>query len=337
MSRACVRGLIATVVLGSIAVGCGGGGAAKTAAKTPCPTSAQPSIAAKTRDAPPRVPTHGAYFGAFALTGDFSQPSYVASVAQLQTEICRPLAIVHSYLRWKQKFPQQSQLTASRAGQTLLLSWTGTNLAEMASGADDAEIREIAGEVAALHSPVFVELRWEMDRPNLRTIVGSPTTFIAAWDHTRAVFAAAGVSNASWVWCPTAVGFDDDSAPAYYPGAKEVDWICTDAYPKPDGPVEQLSSELASFLKWAVPQRKPIMLGEIGVPESYNASKRTGWIDNAADLVKDTPLIKAVVYFDYNPEDHPATRDYRIEPSSPAAGALRSLAADPWFQPTFGR
>jgi hypothetical protein len=79
------------------------------------------------------------------------------------------------------------------------------------------------------------------------------------------------------------------------------------------------------------------MLGEIGVPESYSASNRTDWINNAAELVKDTPLIKAVVYFDYNPVGHPATRDYRIEPGTPAASALRTLAADPWFQPSFGR
>jgi hypothetical protein len=336
VTRTAARSLLAVaVVLCAVAAGCGG--STKTVVTTPCPPSAQPPMAATTRDAAPRVPTHGAYFGAFALTGDFTQPSFIASVSQLQTEICRPLAIVHSYLRWTQQFPQQSQLKASRSGQTLLLSWTGTNLAEMASGADDAQIRAVADRVAALHSPVFVELRWEMDRPNLRGIVGSPATFISAWDHTRAVFAAAGVTNASWVWCPTAVGFDNGTAPAYYPGAKQVDWICTDAYPKPDGPVEQLSSELASFLKWAVPQGKPLMLGEIGVPESYSASNRTDWINNAAELVKDTPLIKAVVYFDYNPVGHAATRDYRIEPGTPAASALRTLAADPWFQPSFGR
>jgi hypothetical protein len=277
------------------------------------------------------VPAHGADLGAFALTGDFSQPSFTSSVAELQTEICRPLTIVHTYLRWKQPFPLASQLSVSRSGQTLLLSWTGTDLAAMASGADDAGIRTVAAQVASLHSPVFVELRWEMDRPNLRRVVHSAATFIAAWDHTRAIFAQAGVRNASWVWCPTATGFDRGDAPAYYPGANEVDWICTDAYPKPDGPVEQLSTELASFLKWAVPTGKPIMLGEIGVPESYSPSDRSDWIANAADFVKHTPAIKAVVYFDYNPAGHTANRDYRIAPGTAAATAFRALAADPWF------
>jgi hypothetical protein len=327
-----LRLVAATVVLAAGVVGCSS--APKTVAvAVPCPASAQPPAAAVVHDAAPAVPTHGAYFGAFTLAGDFSQPSFASSVTDLQTEICRPLAIVHSYLQWKQPFPLASQLTASRSGQTILLSWTGTDLAAMASGADDTEIRAVAAQVASLHSPVFMELRWEMDRPNLRNIVGSPATFIAAWDHTRALFAQAKVHNASWVWCPTAVGFDRGTAPAYYPGASEVDWICTDAYPTPTGPVEQLSSELSSFLKWALPRGKPIMLGEIGVPESYSPSDRSDWINNAASLVKRTPLIKAVVYFDYNPVGHTADRDYRIEPGSAAAAALRALAADPWFNP----
>jgi hypothetical protein len=282
------------------------------------------------------VPARGAYLGAFTLTGGFSQAAYQASVTDLQTEICRPLAIVHSYLRWKRPFPQASQLTVSRSGQILLLSWTGTDLTEMASGADDAEIRTVARAVAELHSPVFVELRWEMDRPNLATIVHSPATFIAAWDHTRALFTQVGVANASWVWCPTATGFDRGTAPAYYPGASEVDWICTDAYPSPDGPVEQLDTELAAFLAWAVPQGKPLMLGEFGVPESYTPSQRSDWLHRAATLVEHTPQIKAIVYFDYNQRTHSANRDYWIRPGTPPAAALRTIAADPWFHPTPG-
>jgi hypothetical protein len=39
------------------------------------------------------------------------------------------------------------------------------------------------------------------------------------------------VQNAAWVWCPTANGFADGQAAAFYPGNNEVDWICADAYP----------------------------------------------------------------------------------------------------------
>lgn len=326
----------AVVLTVCCAVACSSAPAKKTA--TQCRAAATHSAPTRTvSDAPPPVPETGAYLGAFSLDKPtFTQHQYLTSTAALEVAICRPLDIVHTYLQWDKPFPTESQLAASRRGQILLLSWTGTDMASMASGRDDAEIRTVAAEVASLRSPVFVELRWEMDRPNLRSIVGSPAVFIAAWDRARAVFAQAHVRNASWVWCPTATGFDRGDAPQYYPGGDEVDWICTDAYPTPGAPVEQLKTELATFLKWAEPQGKPLMLGEIGVPQNYPPDARADWISNAADFVKDTPQIKAVVYFNYNPVGHQATRDYRIEPGSRAAAALRALGADPWFNPKPG-
>jgi hypothetical protein len=333
LTRITALRLAATIALcAGCAAGCGS--SPKTTAE--CRTEVSQAAAAATpTDAPPPVPASGAYLGAFALDGTgFTQDHYTNSVVGLETDICRPLDIVHTYLRWDTPFPTKSQLTASRSGQTLLLSWTGTDMATMASGAADTEIRRVAAGVAALRSPVFVELRWEMDRPNLAATVHSAATFIAAWDHARSVFEQAGVTNASWVWCPTSTGFDRGYAPSYYPGASEVDWICTDAYPTPGGPVEQLKPELTAFLGWAARQDKPIMLGEIGVPQNYAPATRAAWINNAAKFVKQTPQIKAVVYFDYNPPGHTSTRDYLIASGTPAATALRQLGADKWFNPS---
>jgi hypothetical protein len=334
LTRGTLFRLVAAIALaGGCAIGCASTASQPSAhCKAAVPNTA---LARTLSDAPPAVPARGAYFGAFALDGStFTQQQFISSVANLEIEICRPLAIVHSYLQWNKPFPSLGQLDASRSGQTILLSWTGTDMSAMASGADDQEILAVAREVSSLRSPVFVELRWEMDRPNLASVVHSPATFIAAWDRTRALFRQADVSNASWVWCPTATGFDRGVAPSYYPGASEVDWICTDAYPTPGGPVEQLKSEVAAFLTWAKGQGKPIMLGEIGVPQNYSSPARVKWIENAANFVEQTPQIKAVVYFDYNPVGHSSTRDYLITPGTPAAAALRALGADPWFNPS---
>lgn len=283
---------------------------------------------------PPPVPATGAYLGAAALTGTvFTEERRIASVDALETAICRPFDIVHSYVPWKQPFPAASELAASRAGQILLMSWTGTDTREMASGADDDEIRKVATAVAALRTPVFVEFRWEMERLNLASVVHSPAAFIAAWDHTRAIFHEVGVTNASWVWCPTATGFDQGTAEAYYPGASEVDWICADAYPWPPGTYEDLQDELAAFMTWAVPQGKPIMLGEVGVPLSYSTQARNQWIDNAAKYLTSTPAIKAFVYFDFNPPGHATNRDWLLPVGSEALEHFRDLAAEPWFRP----
>jgi hypothetical protein len=328
---ASLRATLLAVLAAATLVGCGSG----TKPAAACPAGVpKPASARSIHDAPPPVPARGAYLGAFALNGGtFSQSAYIASVNGLQRAICRPLDIVHSFLQWQQPFPTQSAVTASRSGQIVLLSWTGTDLAAMASGSEDAAIRTVAGQIASLHSPVFLELRWEMDRPNLTRVVHSPATFVAAWDHTRQVFAQAGVRNVSWVWCPTAAGFARGAAPAYYPGADQVDWICTDAYPNPRVALDPLQTELTPFLAWAKSQGKPLMIGEFGVPQSYSSDDRRAWVQHAAAFIKATPQIKAVVYFDYNPVGHAATQAFRLQPGSSALAAFRALGADPWFRP----
>ena len=328
---ATLRATLLAVLAAATLAGCGSG--AKPAAACPAGVP-KPAPAGSLHDAPPPVPASGAYLGAFALNGGtFSQSAYIASTNELQRAICRPLDIVHSFLQWQQPFPTQSAVTASRSGQIVLLSWTGTDLAAMASGSEDAAIRTVAGQIASLHSPVFLELRWEMDRPNLTRVVHSAATFVAAWDHTRQVFAQAGVRNVSWVWCPTAAGFARGVAPAYYPGADQVDWICTDAYPNPKVALDPLQTELTPFLAWAKSQGKPLMIGEFGVPQSYSSDDRRTWVQHAAAFIKATPQIKAVVYFDYNPVGHAATQAFRLQPGSSALAAFRALGADPWFRP----
>jgi hypothetical protein len=330
--RAGVRGVVAALFASAALVACGSG-SGSTASNCPHVVP-KPAPSSQLHDAPPPVPSSGAYLGAFALDGsEFSQPAYITSINNLQTRICRPLDIVHSFLQWQRPFPAASELNASRTGQLLLLSWAGTDTKTMASGADDAQIRTVANEIAALRTPVFLELRWEMDRPNLAGLVHSPADFIAAWTHTRALFAAAGVHNVSWVWCPTAAGFRTGAAQAYYPGAAQVDWVCADAYPRTDGPVESLQTAITPFLGWAASQGKPAMLGEFGVPQSYSADNRKTWLQDAASFVKRTPLLKALVYFDYDPAGHPAARTFQLPPGSEALAAFKALAADPWFGP----
>ncbi len=138
---------------------------------------------------------------------------------------------MHTYLTWQARFPTPSALAFLNQGSMLLISWAGTDTRQIMSGADDSWIRTRARQIKALGKPVFLEWRWEMDRPNLRSEVHSGAEYVAAWDHIRAIFAAVGVHNAAWVWCPTANGFSDGQAAAFYPGSDEVDWICADAYP----------------------------------------------------------------------------------------------------------
>jgi hypothetical protein len=309
----------------------------------PFSSSSAPSAAARpSRPAPevsttlnpseaPAPPAQGAYFGAWVGPDVFTQANEIRAVNSLQQELGRKLGIVHTYLKWQAPFPTASDQTFLSEGQTLLISWAGTDTTQIVSGADDAWIRTRAEQIKALGKPVFLEWRWEMDRPNLQSQVHSGADYVAAWDHIRAIFASVGVGNAAWVWCPTAEGFTDGRAAAYYPGDKEVDWICADAYPY--GSHTSFAATANPFLSWASHHGKPVMIGEYGVPESDTGPQRAQWLNAMQQVVRADHQIKAVLYFD---ADSPGQIAYALRDGT-ALAAFRSIARQPYFNPPGAR
>jgi hypothetical protein len=297
------------------------------------PATAAPPAAAS--PAAPVPPARGAYFGAWVGPDDFTQANEISAVQGLQKRLGRTLAIVHTYLKWRAPFPTASDLTFLKQGSTLLISWAGTDTREISSGADDAWIRHRAGQVKALGKPVFLEWRWEMDRPNLRAQMHSGADYVRAWDRIRAIFAAEGVRNAAWVWCPTAAGFADGRAAAYYPGDAEVDWICADAYPE-YGRQASFATTVTPFLRWASHHGRPVMIGEFGVPVSYGDAQRAGWLRAARQVVLASRQIKALLYFDADPAGQGPPGRYSLGGDA-ALDAFRAMARLAYFSPAGGR
>lgn len=281
----------------------------------------------------PPTPAHGAYFGAWVsptvyAAGKYTQQDRVLAVDSLQKTIKRRLDIVHIYLTQNGQFPTSSDLAFVNQGSTLLVSWALNNSSKVAKGKYDVSIIERAREIKKIGKPVFLEWRWEMDRPNLKAQVGSPAEYIAAWKHIREVFAQQGVTNVAWVWCPTSKGFTNGTAGAYYPGDSEVDWICADVYP-PAGPLSSFATVAGPFLRWAAHHpSKPVMVGEYGVQSVYSPTERAQWLRAAARTVVANRQIKALVYFD-GPGAGQSTDILEGEPLQAFAG----IAGDPYFNP----
>jgi hypothetical protein len=120
------------------------------------------------------APATGAYFGAWVDPNMYGQHGHIGAVNALQAQIGRRLDIVHTYLRQPAVFPTPSDLAWVRQGSTLLVSWALNDSKGIAAGEWDAAIRQRAREFKALGKPIFLEWRWEMDRPNIRFVVGSP-------------------------------------------------------------------------------------------------------------------------------------------------------------------
>jgi hypothetical protein len=293
--------------------------APESVATSPGPFSAGPV-------APPRS---GALLGSWVRPDVLTQPRRVAAVEAWEAALGRRLDIVHTYKRLDEPFFTDSDVSfAGRA--TLMLSWAGGDSRMIVSGRHDALIRERARQVRDFGKPVLLRYRWEMDRPNLAASVWSPQDYIAAWRHVRSLFNAEGVGNVSWVWCPTVEGFERGDAPSYYPGDDAVDWTCVDVYS--GAKLRPLGEHLRKFLQWAASRpSKPIMIGEFGIAKSWGSAQRTAWLRNAAAVFKANPQIKAVLYYESNPDGNGADGQFRLGDDPGALAAFADLAREPYF------
>jgi hypothetical protein len=304
------------VLSGCAPGGSPGGGSA------PTPSAAQPAVAQ------PRPPERGVLVGAWVRPTDFSDAGRVKAFEDFEQMVGRRLDIAHVFNTWDEPFPTPSDRAFASSDRLLLISWGATNSTRITSGAEDAWIRSRARAVAALGVPVLLRWRWEMDRPNLRDIVGTPQDYIAAWKHVRAIFAEEKVTNVGWVWCPHAQGFVDPSrnAAAYYPGDDQVDWLCADVYAEPNGAT--FAQAVKPFLTWAADRPQPIIIGEFGVRKG----DRGRWLRDAWKFVEGAPKIKGLVYFDGESKANDGL-DHRLSRTPDAVKAFRELVRNPYFDP----
>jgi hypothetical protein len=275
-------------------------------------------------------PPSGAYVGAWVKPEKYTEQGHIDAVESFEREVGRKLDVIHNYHTWEDFFPSEFDLYVAGRGSTLLLSWAGVDTRDIADGKHDGLIRTRARDLKTLGAPVLLEWRWEMDRPNLESVVHGPEEYIAAWKRIRSLFHEEGADNIDWVWCPTAEGFAEGRAPAYYPGDDQVDWVCVDAYAlTPDVP---LMDELRPFLEWTRGHDKPVIIGEFGT-QTDRPGKRASWLDDVAAAVRKHPQIKALLYFDSNIDRDGKKRFWSLRNTREDVEAFGRLMAEPYFNP----
>lgn len=307
------RTLVAALGLALVLSGCGR--TAGGSADWPAP-----------RDTPPVVPTASRLVGVAvprALPADGPQAAaYTAFDQRLGTHT----DIAHLFRTWDEPLVPPDLADVAAAGKYPMLSWNGSEVAAIVAGHEDELVRSQAEAIAATGVPTLLRFRWEMDRPNLRTTVGSPEAYVAAWRRVHHLFDEVGAPAVSWVWCPTAAGFEPGGdAAAFYPGDDVVDWVCADAYPDRD--LHPLSTLLTPFLRWAADHDKPVMIGEFGVPRSADDTVRAAWLDDAASWLDDQDQVRAVVYFDLDVEPTAPVLQFGLDPGTATASAFDRLTA----------
>ena len=212
-------------------------------------------------------------------------------------------------------------------------------LADIASGDYDSYIREFAEAAAAWGHPFFLRFDWEMNGtwfPWGATVNGNtPADYVAAWRHVHQVFAAAGATNASWVWCPYVNPNSTltDMA-SLYPGDEYVDWTCLDGYNW--GPSAKPARKWRSFsylfgpsyrqITESIAPTKPLLVGETASSEVGGSKEE--WIAQAfAALPVEFPRIQGLIWFDKYDDE----MDWPLETSPGAESAFAAGIADPRY------
>ena len=301
-------------------------------ALAPSPPAGTPPIATQTGpfDAGPvRPPAAGVLLGAWVKPSVFTQPARIDAVSAFESALGRRLDIVNTYRRFDEPFPTLSDKAFAQSGRILMLSWAIDDTRVITSGTQDPAVHAWARRIRDFGHPILLRFRWEMDRPNLQAAMWSPEDYIDAWKHVRDIFAAEHATNVSWTWCPTVEGFAGGYAQAFYPGDEDVDWTCVDAYAGRQ--LRPFGELLRPFLTWAADHPKPIIIGEFGVSAAWGSAGRAKWLADAATVIEHNPQIKAVSYFNSNPDGNRPDQQFLLSDDPPALAAFTTIARSGYF------
>jgi hypothetical protein len=230
---------------------------------------------------------------------------------------------------------------------TLEPTWRGHPrevLPRIARGEADSLLRARIGELRQLtRDSVIIELA-----PEMNARFGAPWQaagdsnvahdYRAAWRRIVAVAREAGLTNARWVWSPSA-GNPYTNRPTggthwnwmdrYYPGDDVVDYVGLHAFNDAVSqrawvPFVELvdgdAADRALSTLIAMHPRKPIILGEMASSElPGKPGAKAAWIAAAFDALSQCAPIAAVVWFDANKE-----RDWRVNSSAESLAAYRA-------------
>jgi hypothetical protein len=291
------------------------------------------------------------------VTGE-QAPWDMGAVAKLEEETGKSASMVQFFQPFAEcdptcdfyEFPTNPMEDIRAHGSIPVLSWSSQaipsgldqpdfQLGDVIEGRYDEFIREFAEEARDWGHPFMLRFNWEMNGdwfPWAEGVNGNqPGEYVAAWRHVHDVFAAAGATNVSWVWCPFVdpAGSLDDLA-SLYPGDAYVDWTGLDGYNWGTNPAsprgwrsfDQLFADSYAEIIEGIAPSKPMMIGEVG--SSEQGGDKAEWIRDAlARIPLEYPQVRSLLWFDKFDDG----MDWPIETSGTATAAFAEGIQQPAY------
>jgi mannan endo-1,4-beta-mannosidase len=199
------------------------------------------------------------------------------------------------------------------------------SMAKVASGAEDAQLREDAAQVRSLTEPVMLSFAPE---PNGNWYSWGwshtpPTVWIAAWRHVVNVFRSDGAHNVTWVWTMNVPFKGSGPISDYWPGASYVSEVGIDGYYV--HPTDTFSTLFGPIIADARKlSARPVLISETAAgPDS--GPRRETQIRGLFAGVKTDHLV-GFVWFDQTQNQGIYHQNWRLEDDPTALAAFRSAA-----------
>ena len=262
-----------------------------------------------------------------------------ANLAGLEQGVGRRFDIVSRYKGWGQDVYDAWDEGFRDSGHIVLEDLTARNFAtdtyvrwaDIAGGKYDDYLRRQAVRTKAFGARTFFSFNQEPEQALERKTAGTPEEFAAAYRHVRAVFDAAHVTNAVWVWWVMGYSGHNAAYPKLWPGAGVVDWIGYDPYDF--GPCHRAAPKtpqqtLQNWYRWIDAQPwaagKPLMLPEYG----SNGTDKGAWYAGIPAALRTLPRIKAAVEFNSG-----SSCVHRISASPDNFAGYRAASKDGYVNP----
>jgi hypothetical protein len=263
-----------------------------------------------------------------------------------------------------QAFRPDAVISSWRRGMLPLMTWElrpqadmgpggptprpGYTLADIANGSLDGYLSKYAHDVAAVKLPLAIRLDHEMNGNwypwSIEDTINpdGAADYVRMWRRVHDIFAAAGATNAIWVWSPNRITYSRSDFTDFYPGDSYVDWIGLGGYYRNLSEAPTFDTTLGASLRalrdtTAFPhQPKPILLGEVGATE--RGGHKVAWITDLFSALNqpENADIIGFCWFDETVttsagEPGAVTNDWRITSSKPAIAAFAAGIADPRY------
>jgi hypothetical protein len=177
---------------------------------------------------------------------------------------------------------------------TLITGTFNVHVESILNGSLDTQIREVANNLKAIESPVFLRPGFEFGSGNAGAHSDpdlNASDFKSIWLHLYNIFQEEGVGNIAWIW--NTVNPQLFNYMEWYPGDEFVDWWGINYFT-----AGQISSG-DNFLTAAAEHNKPIMICESSPIENngtINASNWQNWFEPYFAKIDEYPNIKAFIY-----------------------------------------